>query len=302
MEQHSVKVRVPGTTANCGPGFDAVGIACTLYNTLEVTLTNDNIVTVDVAGAGKGTIPIDDRNIAFQAIQMVFSRIGANFTGIRLSMDNAIPLARGLGSSAAAIVAGLIAANHLTGNRLAKDKLVEMATELEGHPDNVTPAILGGITISVMEDKRVRSLRIIPPAPLSMVVTVPEFTLSTKLARQALPQTVPFKDAVYNVSRTGMLIAALCKGEFSYLDSALNDRLHQPYRQQLIPGMESVFAAARNSGAIGAAISGAGPSLIAFTTGQAIQIGEAMTEAFKKLDINSQYYCLQIDSDGAKII
>ena len=298
----TVKVRVPGTTANCGPGFDAVGIACTVYNELELSLCEKGTIRIEIVGEGKDSIPNGKDNIICQAVQTVLDRVGKSYEGIYLKLYNNIPLARGLGSSAAAIVAGLFAANAATGNILTKEEIFHMATEIEGHPDNVAPAIFGGITISVMQDNQPSYLRFMPEKSLNMVVAIPEFNLSTHKARQVLPTSIDIKDAVFNISRVALLIGALCKGEFHHLRHALEDKIHQPYRQHLIPGMQQVFNAAIAKGAYGAAISGAGPCLIAFSEANCDDIGIAMVEAFANNKINANYVVLNIDPDGAKVI
>jgi homoserine kinase len=298
----TITVRVPGTTANCGPGFDTIGIACTIYNELSLTLDRQGGFSLAVTGEGADTIPANERNIAYQAVRAVLKKVGRTDPGIAIRMHNAIPLARGLGSSAAAIVGALVAANAATGDALGKDELLAMATALEGHPDNVAPAIYGGITISTIVGGVPRSLRFTPPAPLRLVVAVPEFGLSTRAARQVLPKTVPFADAVFNVSRAALLIGALCQGRFDLLGSAFEDRLHQPYREKLIPGMADVLAAARAQGALGAALSGAGPCLIAFAQQGAASIGDAMVGAFARHGVKAAYRDLGIDGDGAKVI
>lgn len=298
----AVKVRVPGTTANCGPGFDAVGIACTVYNDLELILAEQGTLLIEIEGEGKGIIPTDEKNIVWQVVQTVLKKVGKEYQGIHIKMYNRIPLSRGLGSSAAAIVAGIVAANAATGNRLSKDEMLDMATGIEGHPDNVAPAIFGGITISVMEGEQARYLRFVPPKQLNMVVAIPEFNLSTQAARQVLPQTVPFKDAVFNISRTALVIGSLCQGQFEHLRYALEDKIHQPYREHLIPGMQQVFDAALQQGALGVAISGAGPCLIAFAGDRYDEIGTGMVQAFASNHIKADYLVLAIDAEGAKVI
>jgi len=298
----AVKVRVPGTTANCGPGFDSVGIACTIYNELELILSQQGSLVIEIEGEGKEIIPTDEENIVYQVIQTVLEKVGAKYQGIHIKMVNQIPLSRGLGSSAAAIVAGLFAANVATGNTLSKDDLLDMATTIEGHPDNVAPAIFGGITTSILQGEQAYYLRFVPPVKLSMVVAIPDFNLSTQAARNVLPQSVPFKDAVFNISRTALVIGALCQGEFHHLRYALEDKIHQPYRQHLIPGMQQVFDAALDNGALGAALSGAGPCLIAFAQDRCEQIGAGMVQAFASNHIKASYLVLDIDTEGAKVI
>lgn len=298
----TVKVRVPGTTANCGPGFDTVGIACTIYSELELILSEKGNLTIEIDGEGKGCIPTDENNIIYQAVRTVLDKVGKPYQGIYLKLYNKIPLARGLGSSAAAIVGGLIAANAATGNTLTKEEIFSIATTIEGHPDNVAPAIFGGITISVMQGDQPAYLRFLPEKTLSMVVAIPEFNLSTHRARQVLPDTITMKDAVFNISRVALLIGSLCKGEFHHLQYALEDKVHQPYRQQLIPGMQQVFHAAIAKGAYGAALSGAGPCLIAFTESNCHEIGAAMVQAFADNNVKADSVILTIDAEGAKVI
>lgn len=299
---NTIKIRVPGTTANCGPGFDTVGIACTIYNDLELTLSDESGISLNVTGEGAGFIPSDESNVVVKAIKMILNKTGYKAKGIKLSMINNIPLARGLGSSAAAIVGGLVGANELTGGHFTKDDILNMATAIEGHPDNVAPAIFGGITVSIMDSGNANYLRFLPPKDFSMVAVIPEFNLSTKAARKVLPDTVPYADAVFNVSRASLLIGALCTGELKLLSHALQDRLHQPYREKLIPGMAQVLAAARQTGALGATLSGAGPCLLAFATSDADEIGKAMVKAFNIHKVKASYQILQIDQQGAVVI
>ncbi|EGO64905.1 homoserine kinase [Acetonema longum] len=299
---NSVMIQIPGTTANCGPGFDAIGIACTVYNDFELTFHDSSRLVIEVDGEGKETIPTDEKNIAYQAVLDLLRKINHQIPGMTIKMFNRIPLSRGLGSSAAAIVAGLVAANELTGQSLSKQQLLDIATSIEGHPDNVAPAIYGGVTINVCRDGATECLRIIPPKPLLMVVAVPDFILSTKAARQVLPKQVPLQDAVFNVSRSALLTGAFCTGEYRHLSAAMDDRLHQPYRQQLVPGMPEVLRAAFDAGAFGSALSGAGPCLIAFCDQNADHIGQCMVDAFQANGITASCMVLSIDTDGAKRI
>ena len=298
-----VRVRIPATTANCGPGFDTLGIACTLYNEVVLELSGPvGQVEINVSGDGADTLPTNSRNLVLRAVRTVLDKVGETQSGIRLSLVNAIPLSRGLGSSSAAIVGGLVAANAMVGNRFNQAEILDMATEMEGHPDNVAPALYGGFTISVMAGEKVTCLRLPLPQELKLVVCIPEFRLSTHKARQAIPAMVPHKDAVYNVSRTALLVGSLTSGKLEHLGEALNDKLHQPYRAPLIPGMPEVFAAGLAAGALGVAMSGAGPSLMAYTTEGPQAVGEAMVAAFAAKQIVSRYLCLDVDYEGAKVV
>lgn len=298
---YHAKASVPATTANCGPGFDVIGMACTLYNDLELTLTERQELVVNVAGEGRGLIPADEANIAVQAIRRVLAQVACPRCGIRLDMYNRIPLARGLGSSAAAIVGGLAAANAATGGQLTREQLLDLAHQLEGHPDNVAPALYGGITVTVVEDGAAKILQIPAPQDLCLTAAVPAFHLSTQRARKVLPGRVPLRDAVYNVGRAAMLIGALATGQWGLLPLAFSDRLHHPYRERLIPGLAEVFAAARNAGALGVAISGAGPTVMAFSRGPSAAVGPAMVEAFARYRIRAQAVTLAVEPRGTVI-
>ena len=304
MLNRTICVRVPGTSANCGPGFDAIGVACTIYNDLELTLKGEEGLVIEIEGEGAANIPADERNIVLRAIRAILKRAHREdeVKGFHIRMTNHIPLSRGLGSSAAAIVAGLKAANALLGNRFSRRELLQMATNIEGHPDNVAPAIFGGFTISVVTRGRVECFSLMPRMPLKFVVAVPEFPLSTRLARSVLPEQVKMKDAVFNLSRAALLVAALTKGQPRFLRNAFADALHQPYREKLIPGMKDVFRAACRAGALGASLSGAGPCLIAYTLENEESVGQAMVEAFQEHEIEAHALQLSLDAHGARIL
>ncbi|WP_196603966.1 homoserine kinase [Pectinatus haikarae] len=301
-KSETVKVQVPATTANCGPGFDALGIACNIYNELELTLFRENKLEIEISGEGTGYLPENDKNLIWKVVKSVVEKTDAAYEGAQIKMHNNIPLSRGLGSSAAAIVAGITAANCALGEPFDRQSVLEMATALEGHPDNVAPAIFGGMTVSLCEQNVVKTLSFLPKIDLKMIVAVPEFFLSTKKARKALPEFVSMSDAVFNVAHVSSLIAAMCTGNVDVLSHSFNDKLHQPYRADLIPGMYEVFDAAKAAGALGTAISGAGPSLIAFAVHEEEQIGRAMVAAFSKYQVDSHYLILDIDNKGARRI
>ena len=297
----AVIVKVPATSANCGPGFDSLGLACTLYNTFTYEVCKDGLELV-IDGEGKDLLSADAGNLAFAAFFKVWNKMTDQEIGLKVHMRNNIPLSRGLGSSSTAIVAGLMAANYMTGSTLTKADLVNLATEMEGHPDNVAPALLGGFTISYMEDKTAHSFSFIPAKKLKLVAVVPSMPLSTSKARAAIPTLVPHCDAVFNASRTALLIGALMSGEYNYLPAALEDKLHQPYRASLIPGMEEAFTAAKAMGAYNAIISGAGSTLMAYApvTGNPDEIGQAMVAALAAKGMDAIYHVLNIEIEGAK--
>ncbi len=307
-ELNTVKVKVPATSANCGPGFDCLGLAVTVYNELEMTLLEENKLLIESTGEGAESIPTDDKNIVWKSARMVLERsgFGHKFKGAIIKMNNNVPMSRGLGSSAAAIVAGLVAANEIIGKPFNKQDLLKFATEIEGHPDNVAPALFGGFTVSVVDNKgAVQTFSFLPKLKLKMIVAVPDFQLSTRTARQVLPANVPLKDAIFNISRASMLIAALIQGKENFLSCAFDDALHQPYRKELVPGMNEVFDAAKKSDAIGVALSGAGPCLIAFSPMHKHienNIATEMVQTFKQHGVQSSAMILDLDTKGATVL
>lgn len=304
----TVKVRVPATSANVGAGFDCLGFAVTLYSELELTLTSKRGLEFIIEGEGSDEIVPEDENIIWLSIQKLLERvkIDRKILGARMKMKNSIPLSRGLGSSASAIVSGLFAANECLEKPLTREKILDLATEIEGHPDNVAPALNGNFTVNIMKSEgdliRVESFNFKPKLDLRFIVAIPNFYLETKKARAVLPTSIPRADAIFNMSRVAMLVASLSSGEEKFLQDAFEDRLHQPYRMPLIPGMSEVFTAAKDAGAIGACLSGAGPTLIAFTLPRLKnenEIAESMRKTFARFEIDSRVEILDLDTTGA---
>ena len=303
MEQQRVRVIVPATTANMGPGFDTLGMALGLYNIVELESTTDGRITVSVEGEGAGELPCDESNLVCRAASRLWEQVDFPVEGFKVHLINNIPLARGLGSSAAAIVGSLVAANLLSGGRLSADEILALATEFEGHPDNAAPALLGGFVVSVKDGDQVRAMQLPVPPRLRAVVAIPDFELSTEAARNALPKEVSMQDATFNISRTAMLVGALATGQMRYLRHAFQDRLHQPYRASLIPGFEKVAAAGQAAGARGVVLSGAGPTVIAFYTNreQGGLIGAAMKKAFAEAGVKCETLLTSLVSHGARV-
>lgn len=296
-------VQVPATSANCGPGYDTLGLACNLYNILTFELLDNQQLILQVSGEGSSYLNASPDNLAFKGFFDVWNAAtDSKPTGLKITMENNIPMSRGLGSSSSAIVAGVYAANILSGETFTKDQLLAFATEIEGHPDNVAPAIYGGFTISYMDEEGAHSLCLKPSVPLKFIAVVPEVILSTSVARKAIPQQISHKDAVFNVSRAALLVGALLSGRYEFLNSALQDKMHQPFRAHLIPSLDKVFQAAVNNGAFNAIISGAGSTVMAYAAADAEhqKIAEAMCNEFTKAGIKSSYHILDMDYDGVK--
>jgi homoserine kinase len=274
-----VAVRAPATSANLGPGFDALGLALDWSEVAQCALAPEG-VEVRVVGPGAEEVPADEHNLVVRGMRAVLREAGAGDLGVRVRLQLHLPVGRGLGSSAAAVAAGVVAANRLLGEPLGRERLVELATAIEGHPDNVAPAILGGFCAACAAGGgRVWALRLPPPAGVVAVVAVPRRTLSTREARAVLPAAVPFADAVANVQRACLLVAAVATGRLEALAVATEDRLHQPYRAPLVPGLAECLGAARQAGALGAFLSGAGPAVLALAPADgpvARRVAEAM--------------------------
>ena len=294
-----VHVRVPATTANLGCGFDVLGLALQLYNTFTFTVTPEPEWRLRVpAGVN---LPTDATNLVCQAAGRLFDQVGVRFPGLQLSLEINIPLARGLGSSSSAIVGGLVAANYLAGTPLDRQALLAIAVDLEGHPDNVTPALLGGLTLSYTMAAQHHYVHLPFPQELQVVVAIPDFELSTAYARAVLPTQVSRADAVFNCSRTALFVHALQSRRYELLATAMDDRLHQPYRVTLVPGMTEAIAAAAHAGALGVALSGAGPTLLALATAHVDAVATALQQTFQQHGITCQTRLLQADTTGAVV-
>lgn len=284
-----IRVRVPATTANLGAGFDCLGLALGLYNEVEAQEATRGLA-ISVEGEGTADLPTDESNLVWRAAQRVFAQVGHPSAGLRLHLRNGIPLESGLGSSAAATVAGLMLANEWLGRPLTTVDLLQLAVDMEGHPDNVAPALLGGlVVVGRAADGSLLAERVATP-PLSAVVVMPDFRLSTAVARRALPSAVTMADAVFNLSHTALTVVALQRGDHALLAQAMEDRLHQPYRAPLVPGLAEALAAARRQGAA-VAISGAGPAVIAFAA-DAEAVGATMRGAFAAAGLGARVWRL----------
>jgi homoserine kinase len=293
-----VHVRVPATSANLGPGFDALGLALALYN--EVTASESDTVSVRIEGEGAGRLSTGPENVVARGVRQAYEAAGRPFKGVSLVCVNRVPTARGLGSSAAAWVGGLVAGNALLGSPLSRDALLALAARAEGHPDNVTAALLGGLTVScALGEGRIGAISLPVPGGVRWVVLVPEITSATAEARAVLPPTYSRADAVFNVQRVALLLAALQSGRLDLLGAALDDRIHQPYRLRLFPWMPDVVDAARAAGALGCVLSGAGPSLLAAVPDDAEAVARSMEGALAAAGVRGRAAAFAVDTEGA---
>ncbi|MBO8142412.1 MAG: homoserine kinase [Firmicutes bacterium] len=297
-----VRVRVPATTANLGPGFDALGMALALFNRFEVERLPEGCY-VEAHGQSADLIPQGEDNLVVRAARAVWERAGLEPAGWRVRLWTEIPLGCGLGSSASAIVGGVVAANVLAGEPLGTDELLAIAAGLEGHADNVTAAMLGGFTVATHRPGEAVRWERVEVRGVRAVVAVPDVVLPTERSRRVLPKAVSLADAVFNVGRASLLVAAMAVGDRAGIAAGLDDRLHQPYRASLVPGFGSVVAAAKGAGALGAVLSGAGPSVLALIPEpmNAEPVGEAMVGAFRDAGVTARWLALSPDHGGVAV-
>ncbi len=269
-------LRVPASTSNLGSGFDALGLAIDLPLTVKFEIIQ-NGRQIQVRGEGAALIQQEENNLLLQAFDRACREIGCELPPLKIEIDNRIPLKRGLGSSGAAIIAGLVGANLLLGKKLSRQQLLNLASEMEGHPENASASLLGGLTVNGAENGEVKLQRFVPPNDWVAAAFIPDLEIATHDARRVLPETLPREEAVKNVQRVAILVSAFAKRDASLLKFGVQDWLHQPYRKALVPGFDDFIAAAYEAGAFAAFLSGSGSTILAICTKrQAKKIAEAM--------------------------
>ena len=300
MTLHAVNVRAPASYANLGPGFDCIGMALDIWN--ELTLTRGEF-SVSATGEGADLVPLDRSNLVVTGVEAVFDFIGEPVPDLRYECTNRIPFSRGMGSSSAAIVIGLVAGSAISGADLSKEQLTVLAADIEGHPDNVAPAIYGGCTIGVRNgDAGWIVDRVSIPEGLNAVLFVPDMQMNTNESRGLLPDQVSRADAVFNIGRSALLVNALSTGRLELLRYATDDRLHQPQRAETFRPMTHLIKAALVGGAHGAFLSGAGPSVLALATGREVTISYEMAETARHFGVDGKTMIMAVSPDGASVI
>ena len=308
--EQAVTLAVPASTSNLGPGFDTLGMALDLCNevTLRVGRIGDASGVDHISGSGADSLATDESNLVLRAATALYRRLGQTPPPLRATLHNRIPLARGLGSSGAAAIGGLVAANILTGEHLDEADLLALAADLEGHPDNAAPALMGGLVISAVAEsrdgRRILTHRL-PPPPAAIALCIPDQPLATEAARRVLPRRIPLDTAVHNLGRVALLVAALATGDYTHLRQAMDDRLHQPPRAMVFPPLVPVMAAALDAGAAGACLSGAGSTLLAIVpdgTGAAHTVAAAMVRACAAAGYPAQPAVVQPRDQGAVVL
>ena len=295
-------LEVPATTANLGPGYDTLGVALDYCNLFHVRISDKKSTRFRIIGEGAETLPRDESNLFYRALKEGMEATGETLPPLEITLENKVPLNRGMGSSATAVVGGLLAARQLSSSGMDEETFTRLAVKMEGHPDNVTAAYIGGVVINYTCGSTSRTARFIPPKPLQVVLAVPEVEVSTREARKILPVSYPMTDVVENLQRVSLLIHALHTGEYHLLCDAMKDRIHQEYRAKLIPGFNQVSQAGYDAGAAGVAISGSGSTVAAFCTKEAPKVARAMENAFKNAGVNCRTIITGIRREGARIV
>jgi homoserine kinase len=300
------EVRLPGSTSNLGAGFDCFGLALQLYLTVRATVTPEAKTKCRVRTAGikeAFELPRTAENLVYRAMAYAAQVEGLKLPPLRLSVVTRIPLGRGLGSSAAAIVGGVKLASLVSGAEMSNEKILEYATRFEGHPDNVSAALFGGFVVTCLaHDGAVIALKQPWPSDLNIVLVSPHFRVATKLAREALPRVVTRADAVANLQRSALFVTALAERRYDLLWEGMRDHLHQERRQSLVPGLGDVLALPQKEGLLGIALSGAGPSVLAVATANHEQIAELIAECFRRHRINTSWQRLEVDQEGCRVV
>lgn len=306
-----VSVKVPATSANLGPGFDCMGIAIPVYNeiTVEETVMPGSGIEINIIDENDSydvfSIPRDKNNLAYKAIELLYNFVGQSASDIKITIKTGIPVTRGLGSSASVIVGGLIAANKLLGSPADDMVLLSIASEVEGHPDNVAPAMFGGFCLASIENDGSVSYSKLPwPDDWKLNLIIPDYELDTNIARSVLPESIPVFDAAYNVRKCAMIVDAVYRADFELMKKSLKDKLHQPYREKLVKGFKELSEFLENKDDIlGCVISGAGPSILVISKDNSFEIiKDDVKNIFNNLNVNCDIKTFNIENDGTKVI
>lgn len=301
MKSSRVTIRVPATTANVGPGFDTLGLALQLYNDVEVAIKPLPEVTFTEQGStAKG-----DRGavkMVMQSARLFFKRAEIDEVGIDVKITTRVPIARGLGSSVTLRLGVIMGLNELLGQPLNKQEILEIVTELEGHPDNAAPAVFGGFVVSAQLASGVKYSRVKVDSSLKFVAAIPSFEVKTKSARELLPASIPFHDAVHNLNRTALLVSSFWDRDYTAIGELLEDRLHQPFRSDLIPQLFKTINAATLAGAIGGWLSGSGSTVMSLTLKNPVKVAEAMKNVFESSGVSCNVVQLRADNRGAFVL
>lgn len=298
-----VKVRVPGTSANIGPGFDSLGLALTVYNYIEAEETESGLEIVVLDAKTKEFLPTDEKNLVYKSMKYLFDKAGCSPKGLKLTLNNEIPVTRGLGSSSACIVGGLTCANVLSGKPFSSREIMAMATKLEGHSDNVCAAVCGGFTVSVFQKDEIFYHSHKMGDGLKFLALIPDYAVITQKARNTLPGYYPRRDVSFNISHASLVVASVISGNYENLLCAMDDRVHEPYRRVFIDGYQKIYNKLKSYGSLGTYISGSGPTLVSVVEADDAELFfEDMSEYMQKAHPAWTVKLLDADNEGVKVI
>lgn len=293
----TVEVRVPATSANMGAGFDSMGIALAIYNQIKISEIESGLRIINTDA--QEFIPTNENNLIYRAVVRVFDEVGYRKKGIEIIQKSNIPVTRGLGSSSACIIGGVLGGNVISGRKLSYERLIEIAAEMEGHPDNVVPAMYGGFCVSVNDGKKIYKKSIKPDASLKYAVMVPEYFVRTKKSRGILPEKVLLKDAAHNISRAAWLTACFATGDFDNIRPGVEDKIHQPYRRDYVEGMDNIFEKTYLCGSKATFLSGSGPAIVSVLDKDYDLFKERMNDYFMAEMREWKCMIAEIDNVGA---
>ena len=309
-----ISVKVPASTSNLGPGFDCIGMALPVYNTItiEETVLPGTGIEINVINESENAddlltehMPLDENSIIYKAVEILYNSIGQTPSELKITVQSQIPIARGLGSSASVIVGGLLAANELLGHPADEVALLSIAAEVEGHPDNVTASIVGGLVLTSLEDDgSVVYKKLDWPEEWQITVCIPDYELSTEISRSVLPKEVPIQDAVFNAKRLAMFIQAVNTKDADLMKMALQDRLHQPYRMKLVPGLDKIMENLKHEeNVLGCVLSGAGPAIVVISYKNNLdKIKSIIKDTWEEMNVKVNIMTLPVETQGAQII
>lgn len=292
-------VRVPATSANMGAGFDTLGIALNLYSRLEVEETESGLEIITINNTG--SVQSDKTNLVYRAMEKVFEKTGYTPSGLRIKQKSRIPMTRGLGSSSACIIGGMLAANVMSGRKLTYPEILDMATEMEGHPDNVGPAMYGGFCISASDNGKTMVKSIKLKHGLKFAVMIPSFFVATKKSRGVLPELIHFRDAASNISSASIFQAAMASGDYELLKFGVRDKIHQPFRKGYIDGFDDIFKKTYEAGSLATYLSGSGPTIVSILTEDAYNFKHTMESFFNEKSHNWRCMILECDNVGSVV-
>lgn len=295
------EVKVPASTANLGPGFDSFGLALPLFLTIRVTKSEKT--SIKLIGDNLEQVPTDESNLIYKTIEYFYNLYGEKAPTIDIELESEIPLSRGLGSSGAAIIGGLLAANQLLGNKATIDEVFQIAANIEGHPDNVGASLYGGFVITAMDDAQAKIEKLTPPAGLNLLLIIPKYTLSTKVARGCIPEAIPTKDTSFNIGHASLLLVYLLTGQYDKLTLAMKDKVHQPYRQSSVNGLERLLKESEDTSLFGTALSGAGPTILLFVETKNLKtVDKVVKKIIEEENMDVEVKALSYYNSGAEII